>query len=104
VFVFSSIFVVASWFLAMLLWDRALRPAWRERRPGLRYACITATGCALACSGFGVAVGTFYGAKVGVIAAFALAPVYVFIAVVLRVLLRSFDMDVDAVAPPSNEG
>ena len=92
VFVFSSILVAASWFLSMLAWDRA-RPAWRERRPRLRYGAITATGCAVACTCFGLMVGSFYGALPGVIAAVCLAPVYVFIAVVLRVLLRSFDVE-----------
>jgi hypothetical protein len=92
VFVFSSLLVVASWFLAMFAWDR-VRPTWRERRPRLRYGVITATGCALAAALFGVMVAQFYGALAGLIAAACLAPVYVFIAVVLRILLRSFDIE-----------
>jgi hypothetical protein len=92
VFVFSSILVAASWFLSMLAWDRA-RPSWRARRPRLRYGLITATGCGIACAGFGFMVGQFHGALAGIIAAACLAPVYVFIAVVLRVLLRSFDVE-----------
>ena len=102
-FVFSSILVVASWFLAMLAWDR-LRPAWKAARPRLRYGLITATGCVLATSLFGVMVAQFYGPLAGAIAAACLAPVYVFIAVVLRILLRSFDVPVDAVEPPSSGG
>jgi beta-glucosidase/6-phospho-beta-glucosidase/beta-galactosidase len=81
-----------------------LRPGWRERRPRLRYGVITATGCLLGTGIFGLAVSQFYGAKAGLISAVALAPVYVFIAVVLRMLLRSFDMDVDAARRPPDEG
>ena len=77
----------------MLLWDRALRPRWRNERPRLRFAAITSTGCLFAVSGFGLMVASFYGPVAGVIAAACLAPVYTFIAVVLRVLLRSFDVE-----------
>ena len=77
----------------MLLWDRVLRPDWREQRPRLRYGLVTATGCLLAAAGFGAMVSSFYGPLPGLIAAACIAPVYVFIAVVLRVILRSFDAE-----------
>lgn len=96
-FVFSSILIVATWFVSRIAWDHLLRRSWRHdpRRRRLRFTCITATGCALALAGFGSVVGALYGAIAGVVAAAALAPAYVFIAIVLRMLLRSFDVDVD---------
>jgi len=77
----------------MLLWDRLLRPQWREQRPRLRYGLITATGCLLAAAGFGAMVASFHGPVAGLVAAACLMPVYVFIAVVLRVILRSFNVE-----------
>lgn len=47
----------------------------------------------MACAVFGLMVASFYGALAGMIAAAGLAPVYVFIAIVLRLLLRSFDVE-----------
>ena len=90
-FVFSSALIAATWFLARLGWDAA-RPDWRSRpeRQRMRFVAITATGAAVAIGGFGAVVGVTYGAVAGVAAAAALAPVYVFIAVVLRMLLASF--------------
>lgn len=96
-FVFSSILIVATWFLARLLWDHLLRPSWRNA-PGKRrqrFLCITLTGGAIAVTAFGVVVAALYGSVAGIVAATVLAPVYGFIAVVLRMLLQSFDVDVD---------
>lgn len=92
VFVFSSVLIAATWFLARLGWDRA-RPAWRTRpeRARARFVAITATGAAFAVGGFGAIVGSIYGLVPGLGAAAALLPVYVFIAFVLRMLLASFD-------------
>lgn len=92
VFVFGSILIAATWFLARIGWDVA-RPGWRTRpeRARVRFAAITATGATIALGGFGTIVGVTYGLVPGVAAAAALLPVYVFVAVVLRMLLTSFD-------------
>ena len=92
VFIFSSILIAATWFLARLLWDHVLRPGWRDRpdRARVRFACITATGASVAIGGFGGIIGALYGAVPGLVAAAALLPVYCFLAVVLRMLLASF--------------
>lgn len=91
-FVFSSILIVATWFLARLAWDAA-RPAWRARpdRQRLRFVAITVTGALVAAGGFGTMVGLHFGLLPGIVAAVALLPVYAFIATVLRMLLRSFE-------------
>ncbi len=91
-FVFSSVLIVATWFLARVAWDR-LRPEWRTRpdRQRRRFVVITATGAAVAVAGFGTAVGLTFGAVPGIVAAIALLPVYCFIAGVLRMLLASFE-------------
>lgn len=90
-FVFSSVLIAATWFLSRLAWDLA-RPTWRTRpdRVRRRFAAITATGALAACVGFAVVVGSIYGTVPGVVAGVALLPVYVFMAVVLRMLLRAF--------------
>ena len=83
--------VAATWFLARLGWDLA-RPQWRTR-PELarrRFAAITATGVVVAAAGFGGMVASVYGTVPGLVAAACLVPVYVFMAVVLRMLLTSF--------------
>lgn len=91
-FVFSSILIVATWFLARLGWD-AVRPGWRRRpeRARRRFVAITATGALLGAGGFGLAVGSQFGLVPGASAAAALLPVYAFIATVLRMLLTSFE-------------
>src|SRR4051794_30440012 len=94
-FVFSSVLIAATWFLSQLAWDRLLRPGWRARpdRARRRFIAITATGAVVAIGGFGAIVGALYGLVPGVSAAIALLPVYCFIAVVLRMLLSSFDSE-----------
>src|SRR4051794_9425720 len=94
-FIFSSVLIAATWFMAMLLWDRLLRPGWRDRpdRARRRFACITATGATLAVGGFGAVVGAIFGLVPGLGAAAALLPIYVFISVVLRMLMREFHWD-----------
>lgn len=90
-FVFSSILIVATWFVSRLAWDLA-RPEWRRRpdRSRRRFAAITATGAIVAIAGFSTIVGATYGLIPGLAAGAALLPVYVFMAVVLRLLLGSF--------------
>ncbi|MCW2921888.1 MAG: hypothetical protein JWL76_1762 [Thermoleophilia bacterium] len=92
VFVFTSVLIAATWFLARLGWDRA-RPDWRTRpdRARRRFVAITATGAIVAIGGFGAIIGALYGLVPGLVAAAALLPVYVFIASVLRMILSSFD-------------
>jgi len=94
VFVFSSILIAATWFVARLLWDHVLRRSWRgsPRHARVRFVCVTATGAALAVGGFGGVVGAIYGLVPGLAAAGALLPVYCFIAVVLRLVLTAFDV------------
>lgn len=96
-FVFSSMLVAATWFLSRLLWDHVLRRSWRGRpeRRRRRFVCITVTGVVVAASGFGGIIGALYGVVPGAIAAAALVPVYCFMAVALRILLQSFDVDVN---------
>lgn len=93
-FVFSSILIAATWFLSRLAWDM-LRPAWRSRadRQRRRFACITATGAAVAVAGFGLVVGSLHGPVAGLAAAAVLLPVYCFMAIVLRMLLSSFEVE-----------
>jgi hypothetical protein len=94
VFVFSSVLIAATWFLARLGWDRA-RPDWRTRpeRARRRFVAITATGATIALGGFGAIIGALYGLVPGIVAAAALLPIYCFIAVVLRMLLSSLHWD-----------
>lgn len=90
-FVFSSVLIAATWFVARLCWDAA-RPQWRSR-PELahkRFVAVTASGALVACTGFGLVVGSIYGVVPGLAAAAVLLPVYAFMATVLRMLLRSF--------------
>jgi hypothetical protein len=91
-FVFSSVIIVATWFLARLLWDHVLRPTWHgdPRRSRVRFACITSTGVLIAATGFGAVIGSIYGWAPGVAAGAVLVPVYCFMAVVLRMLLQAF--------------
>ena len=97
-FVFTSLLIAATWFLSRLLWDHVLRPTWRNdpARARMRFACITVTGILVAATGFGLIIGSFYGWLPGLIAGACLVPIYCFIAVVLRLLLRDFDFDVDS--------
>lgn len=90
-FVFSSILIVATWFMARLCWDLA-RPEWRGRpdRARRRFVAITTTGAAVAVGGFGAVIGSIYGLVPGLSAAAALLPIYIFMCVVLRMLLGSF--------------
>jgi hypothetical protein len=94
-FVFTSGLIAATWFLARLAWDHLLRPGWRDRpdRARRRFVAITATGATVAVGGFGTVIGSIYGLVPGLAAAAALLPIYCFIAVVLRMLLRSFDSE-----------
>lgn len=93
-FVFSSVLIAATWFIARLGWDAA-RPQWRARpdRARRRFVAITATGALAACVGFGAVIGSIYGVVPGLAAAAVLVPVYVFMATVLRMLLGAFDDD-----------
>lgn len=91
VFVFTSVLIAATWFLARLGWDRA-RPEWRTRpdRARTRFVAITSTGAVIALGGFGAIIGSLYGLVPGLAAAAALLPVYCFVAFILRMLLASF--------------
>lgn len=90
-FVFSSVLIAATWFVARVCWDLA-RPQWRLRpdRARRRFVAVTASGALVACAGFGLVVGSIYGVVPGLAAAAVLLPVYVFMATVLRMLLRAF--------------
>ena len=96
-FVFTSMLITATWFLSRLLWDFVLRPGWRHEpaRARRRFVCITVTGVLVAAAGFGFIISTFYGWLPGIIAGACLVPVYLFMAFVLRMLLKDFSVDVD---------
>ena len=89
--------VAATWFLSRLLWDHVLRRSWRDRpeRRRVRFACITITGVLVAATGFGAVIWSIYGMVAGIASAAVLVPIYCFMAVALRLLLQSFDVDVD---------
>lgn len=89
--------IAATWFLSRLLWDHLLRPSWRHdpARARRRFVAITVSGVLVAAAGFGCIISTFYGWLPGVIAGACLIPIYLFMAFVLRMLLKDFDVDVD---------
>lgn len=96
-FVFTSMLIAATWFLSRLLWDHVLRRSWRNdpARARRRFIAITVSGVIVAAVGFGFIISTFYGWLPGIIAGACLVPIYLFMAFVLRMLLKDFDVDVD---------
>ncbi|MCW2949298.1 MAG: hypothetical protein JWN41_311 [Thermoleophilia bacterium] len=88
--------IAATWFLSRLLWDHVLRPSWRGNpaHKRKRFVCITVTGVVVAATGFGVVVSSFYGWLPGIIAGVCVVPIYVFMAFILQMLLKDFDVDI----------